>query len=212
MMKRGKLLVILLMLFVSPGFAAAGDAADYDGGWDAAGEIRRLGGEVPSTEAFGGESGVVWLDSHIYEMKPDGTASRTRRYIVMPAAGHERASASLMIQPYPREPDASLTVSEAALYNPSTAERIGGLSVAEHERDGVRAVIVSLPADFSGGLAVIETTEEVPRRFFLDDVIPLAGDLPAWEQNVLVEMPEGMNMYWEGIGVRDPHRQKDGGV
>ncbi|MDR3353674.1 MAG: hypothetical protein LBO21_01395 [Synergistaceae bacterium] len=212
MMKRGKLLVIVLVLLVSHGFALTGDAAGYDGGWDIAGEILRLGGEVPSTEAFGGGSGVVWLDSHIYEMKSDGTAGRTRRYIVMPAGEHERASAALMIQPYPQEPGASLVVSEAAMYDPSTAERIGDLSVVRREGDGVGAAIVSIPPGCAGGLAVIETVTEIPGRFFLDDVIPLAGDLPAWEQNILVEMPEGMNMYWEGVGVREPHRRKEAGV
>jgi hypothetical protein len=211
-MKHVKVSMVIPVLFMLLGFVMTGDAESYDGDWDVAGEITRLGGQIPSTEAFRGESGGVWLDSHIYNMKLDGTATRTRRYIAMPARGDAESAPNLMIQPYPPEPNASLTVTEAALYDPLTAERIGDLPIVRHELDGVRAAAVSLPAGAGGGLAVIETVTEIPRRFFIDDVIPLAGALPIWEQRVQVEMPEGMSLHWEGVGVREPQRQEEAGL
>jgi hypothetical protein len=205
--------MVIVALFLSLGFVMAGDAESYDGDWDIAGEILRLGGQVPSTEAFSGAGGGVWLDSYIYNMKINGTATRTRRYIVMSARRDEKSPLNhLMIQPYPLDPGASLTVAEASLYDPSTAERTGDLSVVQYERDGVRVMAIRLPADINGGLAVIETVTEIPRRFFIDDVIPLAGDLPVWEQKVQVEVPEGVNLQWEGVGVRAPQRREESGL
>jgi hypothetical protein len=204
------MLVILASLLLAS--QLSGCAAGYDGTWNVAEEILRLRREVPSLGAFKGVSGLVWLSSYDYLLRPDGTMQKTRRYLVMLSDEGDAEGADSMVLPHPSGRGATLGILEAAWYDPETGERGGDLPSVVLGGDGVSATEVRFPPEARGRIAAIETAEEIPRRFFLDDVLPMAGDLPVWEQTVRVELPEGMSLYWEGAGIREPLRHKEGGV
>ncbi|MDR3331518.1 MAG: hypothetical protein LBT08_02715 [Synergistaceae bacterium] len=199
---------VLLLLFLP---AAGRLAVGYDGEWDIRGEILRLKKEVPSLEAFRGVSGVVWLSAYRYELMPDGSTRKLHKFLILPAGAEDddEDGAEFRVFPHPAELNSTLTVNEAGWYDTDTGERLGDLPVESYNQNGTRAEIVNFPSVARGRIAAVETVSEIPRRFFMDDVLQMAGDLPIWEQTVDVEVLPGTNLYWEGVGVMPPERWTD---
>ena len=194
----GLLLIIL--------WAASVSAAEKP--WDAAGDIARLAREVPSIQAFGSE-GIVWMDDFDYSLLADGTMRKERRCLLL--LDRDSEIDSHVIQ-YPREESAAVEIAEASWFSPGDASMGGVLPVEEYDRDGIRCVIIRFPAESKGNVIAVSSVVTYPMRYYMDDVLPLAGHLPIWEEEVRVTVPEGMDVYWEGIGVRTPQRSRENGT
>jgi hypothetical protein len=111
--------------------------------------------------------------------------------------------------PYPDGERAVLEVTEASLYD-LEGQKLDELPVSEYDAGGIKGAEVAFPDDAGGLVAVVTWYENVPGRYYLDDVLTFAGELPIWEQTVTVEVPDGMRVYWDGVGIGDPERVKNG--
>ncbi len=188
---------------LSPHIAAAAE-------WDVRSDILRLRSEVPSLEAFEGAEGVVWHSSYEYDLMADGT-TRKRHRLLMVLDTDASPELSTTVVPFPVGEGANLTVDCAAWYDTQTGALRGDLSSRIMDEDGVRYLSVSIPDEAKRHVVAIGYTATSPMRYYLDDVVTLSGSLPIWEQNVRVAIPAEMDIYWEGIGVRTPTRERDSG-
>jgi hypothetical protein len=175
--------------------------------WDAGSEVNRLSREAPSPGAFPDTEGVVWFSSYKYSMAPDGSARKRHRYLITltDAARREQNAVTL---PYPFETDSSMEITEASWLDQPSGERRGSLE--SKMEDGSPKVIV--PAEALEGIIAVETVTESDEKYNIDGLVALVGPLPVWEQIIEVEIPENMDFYWQGIGVRSPERSADLGV
>ncbi|MDL2263315.1 hypothetical protein LJC31_01540 [Synergistaceae bacterium OttesenSCG-928-I11] len=170
----------------------------------------RLRSEVPSLEAFDGAEGVIWRSFYEYDLMPDGT-TRKKRQLLMLLAESASPELSTYIIPFPDGEGANLTIDSAAWYDAQTGALRGDLSSNMMDEEGIRYMSISIPDGAKRHVVAIGYTATSPMRYYLDDVLTLSGSLPIWEQNVSVEIPAGMDVYWEGIGVRTPTRERDSG-
>jgi hypothetical protein len=179
--------------------------------WDASAEVARLVSEAPTLGAFPGTPGVVWMSADSYSLTPDGGKRHDSILLLLLAEGAVKDEINSKIFPLPRDEGAVFKVTEAAWYDPADGERRGDLPVRERDENGLKWVEVSFPDEAEGRLVAITTTETTPGNYRLDDALQLSGELPIWERAVEVELPDGMNVYWEGVGVREPDRRRAGG-
>ncbi|MDR0652043.1 MAG: hypothetical protein LBG12_01920, partial [Synergistaceae bacterium] len=114
--------------------------------------------------------------------------------------------------PSPAEERASLDVTHAAWYDPDEGGLLGELPRGEYDLYGIRGVEVSFPEESAGCVAVITVSESIPGDYRLDGMISLVSMFPVWERTVEVEVPDGMPVYWEGVGVREPERVRGGKI
>jgi hypothetical protein len=182
-------------------------AAPARAAWDAESDVRRLGKEAPSLAAFPGAECVAWLSSYNYSMRPDGRAEKRHRLLIM-IGERERDEPLSFNLPYPFEAGPSAEITEALWLDPSSGEKIAALNIDMAE-DGPKTII---PSGSASGIIAIETISASDKNHYLDDVITLAGPIPAWEQSVEVEVPEGMDCYWQGNGVANPERSVSFGL
>lgn len=199
---------ILLSLFVSANILWAGE-----NGWNAADDIARLAREVPSIQAFETE-GVVWMNSYNYFLLADGTMRKEHRYLLFLDDESDTDLDFNVIQ-YPMEDGASLEIVEASWFAPSGPSgpvKRGTLPVEEYEKNGIKCTFVRFPPEAMGNVVAVSSVATFPMRYYMDDALSLADRLPIWEQSVNVFLPEGMDIYWEGAGVRAPQRSRDSGV
>ncbi|WP_278549306.1 hypothetical protein [Cloacibacillus evryensis] len=170
--------------------------------WNSADEIARLKKEVPSLETFGENSAVIWLRNNESRMLADGSMENLRATIIMMG---ERVPADWKTLRYPVPADGSLSIEEAAWYNTMTGMKEGSLPVNEEKLAGGAAVkVISVPDDTVGRAVVITVKENRANRYGVDETVNMAGSLPIWEQNVSVELPEGMELFWIGRDMKDP--------
>ncbi|MDR1516077.1 MAG: hypothetical protein LBS45_10295 [Synergistaceae bacterium] len=169
--------------------------------WDAQGDVLRLGKEAPSLAAFPGAECIVWLSSHNYSMRPDGRPEKRHRLLILLAERDEGGPLAFDL-PYPFAAGPSAEITEAMWLEPSSGEKIAALET-DMAADGTKVII---PPGARSGIIAIETRFADDKKRYLDDVITLAGPVPAWEQRVEVEVPEGMDCYWQGTGVSRPER------
>ena len=203
MMKRHKVPYIALLLTML--WTTAAVAAER--AWDAAADVARLSREVPSIQAFGTE-GIVWLDAYNYSLLADGTMRKENRYLML--LDEDSAIEAHTIQ-YPLDEGASIEITGASWFNPSDGSLGGSLPIEELDTDGIRAAVIRFPAETRGKVVAIASVTAYPMRYYMDDVLPMSGPLPVWEQEVNVIVPEGMDVYWEGVGVRAPERSSESG-
>jgi hypothetical protein len=178
--------------------------------WNTGDEVSRLLREAPTLAAFPDTPGVVWKNSHRYTLTPDGGKFRNGIFLLL--LGDETVPNGIMSKkfPYPTNYGAILEIDEASWYDASTGERLGELPQEEYDENGILGIEISFPYEAEGHVVAIATTEIIPLDYRLDDVVILSGELPVWEQTVEVEVPDGMRIYWEGSGVREPERRSDG--
>lgn len=188
------------------GAALPARAADK---WDVLKDIERLRGEAPSLAAFPDASGVVWMRDLSYSLRADGTMEKTRRLLLL--VGQE------LIPSWTRRSfaipanGASLKVGEAAWYDPIMGKKEGALGVLERTEQGQRYLDVLIPAEAAGRVVAFSLEETHPKRYYLDDVLFLALDLPVWEQRVSVEVPADKELFWLAEGVRAPSVERGQG-
>lgn len=209
-MKRNAILFTLTLAIVSFLQIQPVHAATQAGRWDISKEVLRLHRQAPSIEAFPDVESVVWFSSYLYSLKPDGTMEKIHRTLTL--YREDRNPGQLLLHSFPAAGDGSFVISEASWYEPSTGAKTGALGVSEREKNGIKDVLIDFPGDSHGKIIAIESIETSPRRYYLDDVLTLAGESPVWEQFVIVNIPQGMDFYWQGQGVRDPIRETAGGV
>ena len=190
--------------FVFSVSVASAGASPCFAAWDAGADVRRLSREAPSIAAFPEAEGIVWLSSYNYSMRPDGNMEKRHRFLILLNANStDRTGGTDRLAPaHLFETDPSARITEAMWLDQSSGEKIGNL---ETEMTDSGANVVILPSD--NGIIAIETLTEGRKKYFLDDFVTLAGPLPTWEQRVEVEIPEGMDFYWQGNGVRSPERR-----
>jgi hypothetical protein len=180
--------------------------------WDVSGEIMRLKSEAPTLAAFPGTPGVVWLNADRYSLSEDGGKLHENIYLLLLGYGTPENEITSRRIPYPHDEMAKLDVKEAAWYDQSNGERVGGLPFREYDENGIRGIEIEFSVESEGYVVAVTTIETVPGQYRLDDVLSLAGELPIWERKVEVEVPDGMRVYWEGSGVMEPERVKNGRI
>ena len=186
----------------------AASASAVEKPWDAAADVARLAREVPSIQAFESE-GVVWMDTFDYSLLADGTMRKERRYLLL--LGADSGIDAHVVQ-YPQDDGVAVEIAEASWFASSNASKGGSLPVEQYDRDGIRCTIIRFPAESRGNVIAVSSVATYPMRYYMDDVLPLAGHLPVWEEEVRVTVPEGMDIYWEGVGVRSPQRSRENGT
>jgi len=196
-MKRQKTLAriaaALLLVIVLASCALAADIAS---------EVRRLNREAPSLDGFSGADALVWLKSHEFKMLVDGAMEEYVLQIVMIGENIPDSWKEFRI---PVPSNGTLQIEEASWYNPMLVMKEGDLSVRQERLAGGALVyVVQTPVDAIGRVLVLATRTTYPRRFGADAMIPMAGSLPIWEQNVTVEVPGALNLIWEGRFVTEP--------
>ena len=191
--------LLMLTVFVSASFA-----------WETVSEVRRLNKEAPSLDGFAGAGALIWLRNNDFRMLTDGTMENTRRVIVMMG---EKIPASWKTMKMMVPSDGTLDIVEASWYNPMTGFKEGSLKVSE-EILAVGAVgkVILTPDDAAGRVVVLIVRETHGKRYGVDATIPMAGELPIWEQNVSVEVPDGRELYWVGRDIKDPVITKSAGT
>ncbi|MDR3279173.1 MAG: hypothetical protein LBT23_01560, partial [Synergistaceae bacterium] len=177
--------------------------------WNVADEIARLGREAPPLSAFPGTPGVVWMSSDRYSLTSEGGKEHYGIYLILLGEEAEGNAITSRRFPYPAEEGATLEITEAAWYDTNGA-RLGDLPTRKYDINGVGGIEVEFPDEAYGLVAAIAFHENVPGRYYLDDALSLAGELPIWEQIVTVEVPDGMTVYWDGVGVMNPERVRNG--
>lgn len=177
--------------------------------WNTGEEVRRLNKEVPSIEGFSGAESVVWLKDSHFRMLNDGTMESTLYYLVLTGESIPEHLSDMRI-PVPE--DGSLDILEASWYNPMTSMKEGELFVSEERLTGGSAVKrIKTPDDAVGRVVVLIIKTNHGKRYGVDETIEMAGHLPIWEQNVTVELPDGMQLYWYGRDMKDPLVTKSSG-
>lgn len=201
MMKR----LALCCLYILISFSIAHAATDPD--HEIKTEIARLNSAVPSSVAFGDVRSVVWLSSHSYRLLADGSREKTRTLIEAindPTAFGEFYQEIAL----PTTSGAELIVEESSIRDPQTGEMVAMIPHRRFSEGDLHVEKFSLPPSSKGRLAVITYKEIEPMQYYLDDVLVLSSPSPMWEQSVRVEIPDGMEVYWEGRGVLAPRREK----
>ena len=178
--------------------------------WDVSAEVARLSAEAPTLAAFPGTPGVIWMRSGRYSLTADGGKLHDSIFVLLMGEGSAANAITSKKFPYPAYDGARLEITEAAWYDPSDGKRIGDLPRREYDENGIKGVEVLFPDETEGHVVAITASETITGEYRLDDVLSLSGELPAWEQTVEVELPDGMNLYWAGVGVLDPERKKNG--
>jgi hypothetical protein len=174
--------------------------------WDAAGDVVRLSKEVPSIVAFPDARGVVWLSSYSYKLRSDGGMEKRHRLLMMLGDSWEGETLDQFVIPCSGGPGSTVEVSEASWYDPSSGKKAGTLDVLRYDEDGASGAEIAVPLEARGHVIAVDSYTINPGKYYLDDLLVLAGDVPIWEQRVEVEIPEEMDFYWHGIGVRAPER------
>ena len=203
-MKRGRgiriwgaaLALVLCLVLNGAAFAA----------WDSEREIMRLKDEVPSMEIYGSNDAVIWLRSDEAKLSPDGVVERLRATVIMMG---ERVPDSLKRVAYPVPAGGSLTIEDAAWYNTMTGMKEGDLPVERETLPGGATVyVVTVPDDTVGRAVAIAVTETTKSDGSVSGTINMAGELPIWEQDVSVEVPDGTEIFWKGREMREPTESK----
>lgn len=178
--------------------------------WNATDEVRRLNKEAPGLDGYKGAQAVIWLNDNIFRMLPDGTMENTRYMIVMMGENIPDMEKKFKL---PVPSDGKLEILEAAWYNPMTGLKEGKLSITDEPLQGGAVGKVFETPDSAVGRAVVLVVKETRgKRYGIDATIPMASPLPAWEQNVTVELPEGTQLNWVGHEMKDPVVTKANGV
>lgn len=176
--------------------------------WDSAEEVRRLNREAPSLDSFSGAEALVWLANDYYRMLNDGSMERSRYRIVMIGEKVPEELAKMqMLVPY----GGSVEIIDASWYNPMTAMKEGSLNVSEETLSGGAVVKrITVPEDVVGRAVVIVLREVCPGRLSVDGAVPMAGPMPRWEQNLVVETVADQEIFWTAREVNEPLLSKDG--
>ena len=199
-----KIMAAVLAALLCLAFAGCASAA-----WDSEREIMRLKDEVPSMEIYGSNDAVIWLRNDESRLTASGLVERLRATVIMMG---EKVPESLKTVRYPVPTGGSLTVEEAAWYNTMTGMKEGDLPVNDERLAGGATVrVVTVPEDTIGRAVVIVTKETRESRNGVSGTVNMAGDLPIWEQNVSVEVPEGTEIFWSGREMREPSESMSGG-
>ncbi|MDR3165696.1 MAG: hypothetical protein LBU13_08965 [Synergistaceae bacterium] len=192
-------------------FALLTDEAGAFEKWDVEKEIARLAGSATNFAAYpAATEAISWKLSDRYYMSDDGDALHDSIYILSLREGAGHKAMKPIRFPYPEEESASFDVTLAAWYDPDDGSFIDELAREEYDLGGIRGVEISFPEESAGCVAAITVSESIPSNYRLDGVVSLAVQFPVWERTVELELPGGMPVYWEGVGVREPERVRRG--
>jgi hypothetical protein len=205
---RALFLSIIMSIWVS----LAAEAGTFEK-WDVEKEVARLSGDAPNFAAYpSGTEAISWKLSDRYSMSDDGDKLHDSIYVLFLKEDAGEETMKPVRLPYPEEEGASFDVTLSAWYDPGGEGYIGELARKEYDLSGIRGVEISFPEESAGYVAVIAVSESIPGDYRLDGVVSLADRFPVWERTVEVEVPDGVPVYWEGIGVREPERVRGGRV
>lgn len=203
--KKSLLLSVVALLLCC---AAANSVAAKDGAWDAAGDVRRLQGQVPSLAAFAGVKNLVWLNSYKYALNSAGHMEKRHRLLIM--SGESGVSGKPVTHVIPVFQGGSTAVTEASWYTPSTAKKEGSLSVEKMSSGGIEYLLITIPPAAQNKVIAIETLTLGDEQYSLEDVIVLDRAYPVWEGSVTVSVSDGMTLYWRVEELGEPERKKQG--
>lgn len=189
--------IVVLAVILSLGAAA--------GAKDIAAELAESLKGAPSVDAMGSGQGFVILRHIRFRLLSDGRMERTTLLFLHEGDGIPDGWRNREII-VPEGGEASVT--EAALYDPSTAKLQFPLIPREIVREGVPLIEVRLPNSFEGNVLALSYRQVFPTRVNIEDAVTLDLDLPQWEQRISVTVPLGTAPEWQGEGIPDPELEK----
>ncbi|MDR0764665.1 MAG: hypothetical protein LBE65_03630 [Synergistaceae bacterium] len=208
-----KIFVRALFMSLMPILVLRAAAAAAFEKWDVQKEVTRLSAAAPYFAAYPSATGAIfWKLSDRYSVADDGSALHEGIHILFLKGGASGKTTRPVRFPYPDEDGASFEVTLSAWYDPDDGRYLGELVREEYDLYGIRGVEISFPMESAGRVAVIAFSDRVPGDRHLDGVVPLTAVYPVWERTVEVEAPNGAPVYWEGVGVREPERARDGEI
>jgi len=163
--------------------------------------------EAPSLEVFGSGKGFVVLRDISYRLLADGSTERHTIIFLHEGGGLPDRWRNWEIV-VPRGGEASVT--EAALYDPTSRRIQYPLIPRETERDGVEMIEVRLPNNFEGNILALSYRQVFPTRMNLEDAVPIDLDLPQWEQRISLTVPSGAEPVWLSEKLPDPQVNRGG--
>lgn len=205
-MKPGNKLLTAFVVLLALSFTASTGFAS----WDSADEVRRLNREAPSLDGFEGAEGLVWLENTDYKVRLDGSMEKASYLVVIIGETVPETLADIRI-PIPQ--DGSADIIDASWYNPMTSVKEGSLPVETENLPGGASVLrISVPGAAAGRAVVLAVREIHPKKYGSDGCVAMAGPLPRWEQNLTVEVDEGMELAWIARDAGEPRMSKGGSV
>ncbi len=202
-MRLGKKLFFLsLCLFVLT-VPTSGGAADTGE------EIRRLLNEAPPLASFPEAPGMIWKRQLHYRMLADGSLEKTTRWFIL-SGGDLPGSRRRWDLAVPE--GGSIDVLESGIFDPLTGRLVSPLLPEDVEVDGLEAKLIRAPELGEEKLICVAFREVIPGRYNVDDFVWTAFELPCWEQDIVVEVPEDAGFSWEGRDVPGPAMEEGQGL
>lgn len=186
-----------LTLLVSLAFAATTDPRQ---------EIRRLLEEAPSLSSYPAKTAVVLSRSVANRLLADGSMERRNRWIILFSGSLPRRWQTWRL---PAPEGGSARFLRAEIYSVLGMKITARLDTSTSSKGGAVLEIPDSPGD---SVLYLEAIQTFPRRFTLDDLVRVALDLPQWELQVEVSVPQGSRLNWAGSGIGQPERFPEKGI
>ncbi len=200
-------LVALVCFFLSPLRSAA--AATGKDARATRQEIERLLEEAPTLSSYPGQNALVLSRQLTVRLLADGSMEKHTLWLV---TYRGRMPAGWENWKLPAPDGGKSSIVSAKLFSMPGAGSSRSLEVVPISGEGVPGDSVRIPEVEKDSMLLVETVEQFPRRFDLDDQIQVRLELPQWEFRVEVETPRGAGLKWAGSGIGQPEIRKDAAV
>lgn len=178
-------------------------------GWDVSAEIGRIVSEAPPLVSFPEAEGMVWKRDLAYSLAADGSLTRSQKWLVL--AGPFGLPSSWRHWILPIAPGGQIDVFEAGLYDPVTSRLVLPLLPVTKEEAGLSFVELRLPPETADLVLALEFREILPRRYNVDDRLWTNADLPLWEGEIAVDVPEAAGFVWTSSEGLSPSKTTEKG-
>lgn len=199
--RRNRVVIFLIGLFLVCPFKAEA--------WDVAGEISRLVAEAPALVSFSDAGGLVWQRNYSYSLAADGSMTRHQQWLIL--AGPLGLPTTWRHWSFPVPAGGKTEVHEAGLYDPVSARLVLPLLPVTKEAEGLSVVEVRLPPETADLVLALQVSQTFPRRYNVDDRVWANLDLPLWESEIAVDVPQGAAFAWSTTDAPEPARTTERG-
>ncbi|MGC9372225.1 MAG: hypothetical protein ACP5DY_02795 [Thermovirgaceae bacterium] len=174
---------------------------------DVAETLPRVLREAPSADMYNEENGVVLLRDLRYRLRADGSMEKTVYLVVEEVRDLSKAWPSLQLT---APTGGTCEVLEAALYDRRTSRPVMSVEPAESLAENGKTIEIRIPNNLEGLILVSGYRVVSPTGMNIEDRVDLSMALPAWEQNIAVEVPAGVSLVSAGVGGVKPGLESGG--
>lgn len=201
-----RILRVIALLICLTTLSAGAACAD---GWSVSAEIDRLVSEAPPLVSFSGAEGLVWQRAFSYSLAADGSLTRSQHWLVL--AGPLGFPSAWRHWSIPVPPGGSAEVLEAGLYDPVTSRLVVPLLPVVKEEEGLSLIEVRLPPETGDLVLALDFHQTFPKRCNVDDRLWTNLDLPLWESEIVVDVPQGADFTWASTEGFSPSKETERG-